>query len=88
MSATALSTLAMARNGADDPAAHVRQVRGHDDLVGRKHQGHRADEASDSANEDRRGKNASGHSHRSRRATDLPNQDNRNDNADNLTSHQ
>lgn len=87
MCATELSSPAMARDGADDPAGHLHQDRGHDDHVGRKHQVHEAEDAADSANEDRRGKNALDHGHRGRRATDLPKQDDR-DNVVNPASHQ
>ena len=87
MCATELSSPAMARDGADDPAGQVRQGRGHDDHVGRKHQAHEAEDAADGADEDRRGKNALDHGHRGRRATDLPKQDDGND-VLNPASHQ
>ena len=84
MSAVQLSTLAMAHNSADDSADHIHQGRGHDDL-GHMHEGHHADDATDNANEDRRGKSVSGHHRHGRRATDLPDQD---DDSNSSASHQ
>ena len=51
------------------------------------HEGHRADDATDNANVDRRGKSESGHHRRGRRATDLPDQDDHDDDANNQESH-
>ena len=82
MNAVQLSTPAMAHNSAKDSAGHV-----HDDLMSHTHKGHRADDATDNANVDRRGKSESGHHRRGRRATDLPDQDDHDDDANNPASH-
>ena len=82
MNAVQLSTPAMAHNSAEDSADHV-----HYDLMSHTHEGHRADDATDNANEDRRGKSESGHHRRGRRATDLPDQDDHDDDANNPASH-
>ena len=76
MNAVQLSTPARAHNSAEDSADHVHQSHVHDDLMSHTHEGHRADDATDdatdNANEDRRGKSESGHHRRGRRSADLP----------------
>ncbi len=88
MSDVQLSAPAMAHNSANDSADLVHQSRGHDDLMEHRHEGHRTDDATDNANEDRRGKSESGRHRHGRRATDLPDQDNHEDDANNPASHQ
>ena len=73
MNAVQLSTPAKAQNSADNSADHMHQSRGHDDLMGHMHEGDHAEDATDNANEEHRGKSESGHHRHGRRATDLPN---------------